>query len=271
MAKERAMIGGRTLSMRFFGGVALTLLLIGAGVAWFTFDPGFRAGRETPSTASDVPTDEFGRRVRDYLLANPEVIDEVIQRLQTQRRAAELSEAQTVLKARADEVFRDPASPVGGNPEGDVTLVEFFDYNCPYCRQMEPILLEAESADPALRIAYKEFPILGPNSVFAAKAALAAHLQGQYVAFHRSLMQTRGRVGEDAVLKAAADIGLDVERLRTDMEDPAIRTAIDRNLALARALRISGTPGYVVGDQIQIGATDLATLQGLMRRARTGK
>jgi len=166
-------------------------------------------------------------------------------------------------------VLRDPASPVTGNPDGDVTLVEFFDYNCPYCRQVAPVVAEAEATDPQLRIVYKEFPILGPGSVFAAKAALAAHQQGLYFAFHEALMQAGGRADEESVLAVARDVGLDVERLRSDMKDPEIQAAIDRNLALAEALRITGTPGFVVGRRILRGATELETLQSLIREART--
>ncbi|MGH6663080.1 MAG: DsbA family protein [Rhodospirillales bacterium] len=215
-----------------------------------------------------MPRDDFERRVRAYLLDNPEVIVEAVQRLQDRQRAADVDEAQAALKARAGEVFRDPASPVGGNPAGDATLVEFFDYNCPYCRRVAPVMAEAEAADPRLRIVYKEFPILGPNSIFAAKAALAAHRQGRYVALHKALMGAKGTVDEGAVLAAAAKVGLDLERLKADMRDPAIQDAIDRNLALAQALRINGTPGFVVGDRILRGATDLKTLQGLIIEAR---
>src|SRR5690606_3776602 len=120
-------------------------------------------------TLSKTPRDDFDRRVRAYILEHPEVIVEAMQRLQARQRAAEANEAAAVLSARADEVFRDPASPVGGNPAGDVTLVEFFDYNCPYCRQVAPVMNDAEAADPQLRIVYKEFPILGANSVYAAR------------------------------------------------------------------------------------------------------
>lgn len=256
---------------RFIGGVALLAILIAAGGAWFAFDPGLRAGRATPGVATDMPRDEFERRVRAYLLDNPEVIVEAVQRLQERQKTADADEAQTALKARADEILRDPASPIGGNPAGDVTLVEFFDYNCPYCRRVAPVMADAEAADPRLRIVYKEFPILGPNSTFAARAALAAHRQGRYVALHKALMVARGTVDEGAVLAAAAKIGVDVERLKADMGDAAIQGAIDRNLALAQALRINGTPGFVVGDRILRGATDLATLQGLIREARGKK
>jgi protein-disulfide isomerase len=178
---------------------------------------------------------------------------------------------QTALKSRADEVFRDPDSPVGGNPNGDVTLVEFFDYNCPYCRQVAPLLLEAVAADPRLRVVFKEFPILGPNSVFAAKAALAAHKQGNYLAFHDGLMKSHGALDERKVLEAAAAAGLDVDRLKTDMEAPTIQALLDRNLDLGRALRLNGTPGFVVGDGVFAGARDLKGLQALISAARNGR
>ena len=246
----------------------LVLALVGAAVAWFLLDPGFRSERSTASVAGDMPQDEFERRVRDFLLANPEVIVEAVQGLQARQRAAEEGEGQTILAERGEEVFDDPASPVGGNPEGDVTLVEFFDYNCPYCRRVAPVMLEAEAADPQLRIVYKELPILGPDSQFAAKAALASHRQGRYVPFHKALMQAKGAADEASVLAVAAEVGLDLERLEADMQDPAIAQAIDRNLQLAVALRINGTPGFVVGKQILRGAADLATLQELIRQAR---
>src|SRR3546814_2930597 len=126
----------------------------------------------------------------------------------------------------------------------------------------------AEAADPQLRIVYKECTILGPGSAFAAKAALAAHRQGLYFTFHKALMQAGGRADESSVLAVAEDVGLDVERLKSDMKDPEIQAAIDRNLALAEALRITGTPGFVVGKRILRGATDLETLQSLIREAR---
>src|SRR3546814_2397253 len=119
-----------------------------------------------------------------------------MQRLQDRQRAAEADAVGAGLAARAEEVCRDPASPVTGNPNGDVTLVEFFDYNCPYCRRVAPVVAEAEAADPQLRIVYKEFPILGPGSVFAAKAALAAHRQGLYFAFHEALMRSEEHTSE---------------------------------------------------------------------------
>ena len=248
---------------------AFVLALIGAAAGWYLLDPGFRAQRADPAVATDMPQDEFERRVRDYLLTNPEVIIAAVQGLEARQREAEASEAQSMLESRADEVFRDPGSPVGGNRDGDVTLVEFFDYNCPYCRQVAPVMAEAEAADPELRIVYKEFPILGPGSTYAARAALAAHRQGRYVAFHQALMTFEGAADENAVRSIATEVGLDIGKLETDMGDPAIQAMIDRNLQLAQALRINGTPGFVVGEEILRGATDLATLQSLIEQART--
>lgn len=243
-------------------------LAIAAGAIWFALDPGFRNSGSAQMTAASDEPDEFGRRVRAYLLENPQVIVEAMQVLQARQQAAEASEVEAVLAARADEVFRDPMSPITGNPDGDVSLVEFFDYNCPYCRRVAPVVADAEAADPQLRIVYKEFPILGPGSAFAAKAALAAHRQGLYFTFHEALMQAGGRADESSVLAVAEDVGLDLERLKSDMKDPEIQAAIDRNLALAEALRITGTPGFVVGKRILRGATDLETLQTLIREAR---
>ncbi|MDX8512683.1 DsbA family protein [Mesorhizobium captivum] len=212
--------------------------------------------------------DQLDQRIHDYILAHPEVLVQALQSLDERQRQAEAAEARKVLKARAADIFHDKQSPVGGNAQGNVTLVEFFDYNCPYCRMMAPIMDQAVAGDPQLRIVYKEFPILGPDSVFAAKAALAAERQGKYTAFHKALYGSRTRVTEAAVLKIAADAGLDVERMKIDMQQRDIQASIDRNTELAQALGITGTPGFVVGDQIFPGATDLATMKKLIEQAR---
>jgi protein-disulfide isomerase len=265
------MVGKRSSPRRFLGWLVVPLLLIGAAGIWFATDPGFRIVRPPSDAILGIPQDELERRVRAYLLDHPEVIVEAMQRLQERRRSAEFDETRMLLEGRADEVFRDPASPVGGNPEGDATIVEFFDYNCPYCRRVAPVMLQAEAADTRLRIVYKEFPILGPNSVFAARAALAAHRQGKYVAYHKSLMRAEGTANEATVLAVATEIGLDITRLKEDMESPEIRAAIERNLELAQTLRITGTPSFVIGDRIIRGATDLSTLQSHVGEARKRK
>lgn len=255
-------------SRRFISWLLTPLFFAAALGAWFTLDESLWRGASATEITSSMSKDEFERRVHDYLLAHPEVIAEAINSLEAKRREQEVSQAREGLKSRLGEVFRDPNSPVGGNPKGDATLVEFFDYNCPYCRQMTSIMIEAEKADPQLRVVYKEFPILGSNSLFAAKAALAADRQGKYVAFHRALYQARSPVNESKVLETAKTIGLDVNRLKADIQDPKIGAQLDKNIELARALNINGTPGFVVGDTIFAGATDLKTLQGLIGQAR---
>jgi protein-disulfide isomerase len=174
------------------------------------------------------------------------------------------------LKAHAAEVFDDADSPVSGNPVGDVSVVEFFDYNCPDCKVMAPVMQQAQAADPKLRIVYKEFPVLGPGSVFAAKAALAANKQGKYTVFHHALYQARGQVDEAKVLEVAAGVGLDVDRLKADMKDSVINGDLDKNTKLGELLHITGTPGFVVGDQVATGATELKNFQALIAKARAG-
>jgi protein-disulfide isomerase len=261
-------MAGKLTVRTFIACTGLLVLLLIGGAAWFAFDPGFRLGQKRPRLLADMPKDEFERRVQTYLLDHPEVIIESVNRMEARDRASAEAEVQAIAKSHAQELFRDPDSPVGGNPNGDVTLVEFFDYNCPYCRQMVPVMLQAETADPQLRVVYKEFPILGPNSTFAAKAALAAHKQGKYVAFHRALYQVRGPVDPSKVAEVAATVGLDVDRLKADMADPTIAALIERNLALAQVLRIDGTPGFVAGSQILRGAIDLKALQAFIQEAR---
>ncbi|MGE0281490.1 MAG: DsbA family protein [Rhizobiaceae bacterium] len=256
-------------SRKLAGWLLIPALLALAGGAWLVFDPGFRP--RTSDTELAQPKDDFERRVRDYILNNPEIIMEAAQRLEQRQRAAQEGEAVVALKARAEELFRDNDSPVGGNPNGDVSMVEFFDYNCPYCRQVTPIMDEAEKADPKLRVVYKEFPILGPNSMFSAKAALAIHRQGKYLDFHREMMLDRGVADEAKVIRIAGKIGADIERMKSDMNNPAIAAMIEKNLALAQTLRINGTPGFVIGEQIARGAIDLKTMQSLIQEARDGK
>lgn len=207
-------------------------------------------------------------RLQGYLLANPEVLIESVNRLQARRQAAENSELSTVIAQRHDEIFNDPDSPVGANPKGDAVLVEFFDYNCPYCRQATPMLDSLEREDKGLRLVFKEYPILGLGSVFAARATPASHKQGKYLAFHKTMMAYQGRITEESSLEVAANVGLDVERLKQDMTDPAIEEIIKRNVALAQALRISGTPSFVVGKEIVQGLTDASSLKRLIASAR---
>ena len=255
---------------RSLGRAARALLFAGLA-GWLLLNPGIQGARLQALAAGEMSQDQLDQRIHDYIIAHPEVLVQALQSLDQRQREADSAEARKVLASRADDIFRDKQSPVGGNAQGDVTMVEFFDYNCPYCRQVAPIVEQAAADDPQLRIVYKEFPILGPDSLFAAKAALAAERQGKYPEFHKALFGAKTRVTEAVVLKLAAETGLDVPRMKTDMQQPDIQASIDRNTELAQALKITGTPGFVVGDQIFPGATDLATMKKLIELARADK
>lgn len=206
--------------------------------------------------------------VREYLLRHPEVIVEAIEEYKRQSEGRQQIAAEQAIRDRADELFSDPASPVGGNPDGDVVLVEFFDYRCGVCRRVHPVIEELLRTDPGLKRVYKEWPILGPDSVFAARAALASRAQGKYVAFHHALMSAGRSLDPQTVMDIAREAGLDTNTLQRDMGDPEIEAAIGRNFALAEALHLNGTPSFVIGDTLLRGARDLDTLRKLVARAR---
>ena len=252
-----------------FTGTATALvltLMASIGTAGTALAQGMSAGPSTPIPAA--PTDAFGAQVRAYILSHPEVIMEAVQILQQRQQVSQAEAAKAVVAARADEIFNDPGSPVGGNPAGDVTLVEFFDYNCHYCRGINPTLAEVRQADPGLRMVYKEFPILGPSSETAARAALAAQAQGKYAVLHEALLQAEQPLTDDRIFAIAAATGLDVARLRRDMADPRIDQAIERNRELATSLGINGTPGFVVDGQVIPGVIERAALENLIAQAR---
>ena len=213
---------------------------------------------------------DFDRQARAFILGNPEVIVQSVQAADALSKAAEENELTALLMQKHDEIFNDPAGPVGVNANGDVTLVEFFDYNCPYCRKAVPVLDAQEQADKGVRLLYKEFPILGPGSTFAAKAALASRKQDKYLAFHNAMMTYSGSITETSALEVAVSVGLDVEQLKNDMTDPAIETALAQNVALAEALRITGTPGFVAGKEIVHGLAGPDEMKQLIDRARKG-
>ncbi len=210
--------------------------------------------------------------VREYLRRNPEILLEAIGAARAKRDAERQATVQRTLVSLRRELEDDPTSPVGGNPRGNVTIVEFFDYQCGYCKRVFSSVQKLLKSDGNIRYVYKEFPILGPQSVVAARAALAAWKldRDRYVSFHTALMQSKGRLSERKILSIAAESGLDVERLRAAMADPGIDTVLARNSELARALDINGTPGFVIGDQVVLGAVDLETLTALISEARGG-
>jgi protein-disulfide isomerase len=218
---------------------------------------------------TSAESSSLAAQLRAYLLANPEVIIASVQGLEDRQAASAANEMQTFIADNADEIFRSEASPSSGNPNGDVTIVEFFDYNCPYCRKAVPILEEAAAADQGLRVVFKEWPILGPGSEEAARVALAAQVQGKYEPLHKALMAYSGSVDGALALELAADAGLDIERLKSDMGSFDVTAELDRNMALAGNLRITGTPSFVIGEEIVRGLVDFATLRQLIADARS--
>jgi len=209
--------------------------------------------------------------IHDYLTKNPDVMLDVLQAAQDKLKSDSRDKAAVALVEHKRELLEDPETPVGGNPKGDVSLIEFFDYRCPYCKQVVPALEALLAKDKQLRFVYKEFPVLGPDSVHAARAALAAGKQGKYEPMHRALMAIKGQLDEAAIMKVAASVGLDVERLKTDMAAPETDRALKANVKLAEALDIHGTPGFVIGDEIVPGAVGLDELKRLIETARRGK
>jgi len=192
--------------------------------------------------------------IADYLRQNPEILIEVSNILRAKQVAQQEEAKALALSTYREQIEHHPMTPVSGNTEGDVTLVEFFDYNCGYCKRVFSYVPDLERQDPNLRVVWKEFPILGPVSRYAARVAMAADRQGKYHEFHNAAMGGGRLVSEEQVLKIAEKVGLDTQRLLKDMEDPAIEAYLDETIQLAGALGINGTPGFVVGGQVIAGA-----------------
>ena len=228
------------------------------------------AGRADSPPAPELDREAIGQIVREYLIEHPEVLEEASQVLQQRREIAQRERSRAAIMANGEALRAHPLSPVSGNPEGDVTVVEFFDYRCGYCKRAFPSVMALLEADSQVRVVWKEFPILGPVSHFAARAAMAADRQGLYHEFHVAVMGAEEELTEDAVVAIAAANGLDVERLRADMEDPEIEAYLEETRRLAQALGISGTPAFVVGDTLIPGAVNPARIRAMVVEARGG-
>ncbi len=210
--------------------------------------------------------------VKRYILEHPEILIEALRSLEEKERVARAAAQRRFVEANLNALTRDPGSPVLGNPDGDITIVEFSDYRCPYCRRVSGDLIETIDKDGKIRLVLKEFPILGADSVVAARAALAADRQGRYREFHLALMTMPGEINEHSVLAVAGDLGLDIDRLRADMASPEIEEQISRTNALAQGLQINGTPAFIVGTEIVPGALSMRQLMEIVdqERAKTG-
>ena len=208
--------------------------------------------------------------IRGYLIANPEIIEQALQALQLKREAKKKDRTRAAIAANIDALGSHPLSPVSGDASGDVTVVEFFDYQCGYCKRSLEAMIGLLRSDKNARVVWKELPILGPASRFAARAAVAAKNQGKYFDFHIAVMRTRGRLTEQKIMSVAQNVGLDVKRLRRDMKDPAIDAYLDETRQLATALGIQGTPAFVIGDNLIPGALDETGIKQIIAKIRRG-
>lgn len=227
-----------------------------------------------PAAAADfskAETKAIEKIVHDYLVQNPEVMIEVMSELDARQEAAKKQAQNNAVAEHRKAIFDDKTSFVAGNPKGDVTVVEFFDYNCGYCKRAFAPLMNTLKDDGNVRLVLKEFPILGPSSVIASHATMAAEKQGKYFEMHKALFMHKGSLDEEEIMAVAKSVGLDIARLRRDMTDPQYAKTIDRNEALAQALKISGTPSFVIGDAMHPGALDAEDLKQAIKEARAAK
>lgn len=250
---------------RFLRPALVSALGLAAGLALSPLAP---AAAQDGTPFAPAQQQQIEELVHQYILAHPEVVVEALHRYEQQQQALEAQRQQEALAASAAALTADDADPVIGNPDGDVTLVEFFDYRCGYCKRMTGALNQLIEEDGNLRVVMKEFPILSRESVVGARAALAAERQGKYEAFHFALMENGGDLTEDEILAVADSVGLDTEQLLADMQDPAIEATLRRTHGLAETLGIGGTPAFVIGDTLIGGATSVENLRAKIAEAR---
>jgi protein-disulfide isomerase len=223
-----------------------------------------------PALAQDLTPDEVKRLALEAILENPEIVMEAVEILREREEAAQAEATRSAISDLTSELTEDPNAPVLGNPDGDVTVVEFFDYNCPYCKRAATDVKGLLAADGNVRLVQREWPILGEGSLFAARAALAARAQGKYEDLHWALMADQTRKDEAAVLRIAQSVGLDLERLKADMASPEVDEHIAVSSSLAKTLGFTGTPSFVIGTQALFGYVPQAELEEMVRGAREG-
>jgi protein-disulfide isomerase len=224
------------------------------------------------STSNSPPAADkaIQQAIHDYILDHPEVLIESLQigKLKEEQRRAAV--AKSMINSFKQDLTDDPLSPTFGNPKGDVTVVEFFDYRCPYCRQVEGSLQTLIKDDQGVRVVQKEFPILGAASLYAARVALAAQKQGKHLQLHDALMAKKPNIDERTILEVAKAAGLNMDQITVDMMGSEINSEIARTAQIARALKLNGTPAFIIGTALVPGFTDLETLKSLVDDARHG-
>ena len=232
-----------------------------------------------PAHAQSFTGDQRGeieRIVREYLLSHPELLQDIMTELEKRQTLADAEKHRTAVKEHGAAIFTSPRQVTLGNPEGDVTVVEFFDYNCGYCKRAMSDMLELLKNDGKLKFVLKEFPVLGEGSVQAAQVAAAVRLQDKtggkkYLEFHQKLLGGRGPADKARSLAVAKEVGLDVARIEKDMVGEEVKAQLEESFKLAEALGLNGTPSYVVGSDIVIGAVGLNALKEKVNSARCGK
>ena len=222
---------------------------------------------------SSAQKSDIERVVHDYLIAHPEVLQEAMSELEKRQTAAEAEKHKVAVKEHAQQLFSSPNQVTLGNPKGNVTFVEFFDYNCGYCKRAMSDMLTLLKNDPKLKVVLKEFPVLGPGSLEAARVAVAVRMQDpkKYLSFHTKLLGGRGPADEAHALAVAKDIGMNMPQLQKDMKSPEVKATLDEDFKLAEALGLNGTPSYVIGSDVVVGAIGLQGLQEKVNTARCGK
>jgi protein-disulfide isomerase len=216
-------------------------------------------------TFSDDQRQQIEGIIKDYLIKHPEVIQDVMSALDKKQQEAEAQKATASIKDNNATLFNSPHQVVLGNPQGKVEIVEFFDYNCGFCKRALPDMLTLLKNDPDIKFVLKEFPVLGEGSVEAAHVAVAARMQDptgkKYIDFHQKLLGGRGPADKARALAVAKDVGFDMTRLEKDMNSDEVKTTIDEDMKLADALGVNGTPSYVIGNELIVGAVGLDELK----------
>ena len=224
---------------------------------------------------SDTQRGDIEVIVRNYLLKHPEVLEEAMAELGKRQSAAEAEKHTAGVTKNADAIFNSPRGVTVGNKDGDVAMVEFFDYNCGYCKRAMADMIALMKSDPKLKVVLKEFPVLGPGSVEAAQVGVAVRMQDtsgkKYLDFHQKLMNGKGQADKARAMAAAKEAGLDMARLEKDLASPEVRATLEENFRLAESMGMNGTPSYVIGKQVVIGAVGVDALREKIGVARCGK
>ena len=232
-------------------------------------------GPASADSFSDAQRTDIEAIVKNYLVAHPEVLEEAMAELSKRQATAESEKHEASIAQNSEVIFNSPRNVTLGNKSGDVTFVEFFDYNCGYCKRAMSDMLDLMKADPKLKVVLKEFPVLSQGSVEAAQVAVAVRMQDpsgkKYLDFHQKLLGGRGPADKARALQAAKEAGLDTAKIEKDIASPEVRTTIEENFKLAEAMGMNGTPSYVIGKQVVIGAVGVDSLKEKIGIARCGK